>query len=273
MGVIRIEKEGYYYHVMARGQRKNPLFFSDKDKYVFLQYLKEELEETDIELYAYCLMRNHFHLLIRRGKDDISKFMHHLNLRYAIYLNNKYNLVGHVFQGRYKSFIILSIRYLHTIKNYIHQNPVKAGYVINEKYYKFSSADFYNDGSSIIPVRRINYAHIMDFDYDKIVNIQKGYIGTRDEFLTLQKRERQRNGYKDRERREIYREQRALLIGILKSHNLSLKELKYLKHAKSNVIVREIMQELSKEGVSQADIARLLDYSASRVCKALRKRG
>ncbi|MFO8061521.1 MAG: transposase [bacterium] len=269
MGVIRIEKEGYYYHVMARGQRKNPLFFSDKDKYVFLQYLREELEATDIELYAYCLMRNHFHLLIRRGKDDISKFMHHLNLRYAIYLNNKYDLVGHVFQGRYKSFIILSIRYLHTVKNYIHYNPVKAGYVINEKYYKFSSADFYNDGSSIIPVRRINYARIMDFDYDKIVNTKKGYIGTEDEFLTLQKRERQRNAYNNRERRELYSNQRALLKEILKSHNLSLKELKYLKHAKSNTVVKEIMRELKDKGLNQTTIARLLNYSRQRVSQIL----
>ncbi|MCD6579074.1 transposase, partial [bacterium] len=115
----RIDLKNYWYHVISRGQRKNPLFFSEEDMLQYIKILIELLNKFDIILGAFCLMRNHVHLLLFRRNDSLYQFMHLLNTRYALYFNKKYKLVGHVFQGRYVSKIVLDARYLNYLVYYI----------------------------------------------------------------------------------------------------------------------------------------------------------
>ncbi|MDY6787079.1 MAG: transposase, partial [candidate division WOR-3 bacterium] len=126
----RHDQKGYFYHIFVRGQRKNPLFFSNDDMGAFVNILKQVLDETDIELHAYCLMRNHFHLLVYRKNTSLAQFMNKLLTRYALYFNNKYDLTGHVYQGRFGSKPIPNEGFnLPRVINYMHYNPVDAGIV------------------------------------------------------------------------------------------------------------------------------------------------
>jgi len=102
----RFDKEGYYFHLICRGQRKNPLFFSKRDMQKYIKILNQIQQEYDLEVFAFCLMRNHVHFLVRRNSQGLHKFMQRLNTKYALYFNKKYNVVGYVFQGRYKSVIL-----------------------------------------------------------------------------------------------------------------------------------------------------------------------
>ena len=133
--IARIDLEGYWYHVISRGQRKNPLFFSPADMDKYLELLNDLLNRFDHDLGAYCLMRNHPHLMIKRNKIPLSRLIHNLNTQYALYFNDKYNLVGHVFQSRPKCLIILDENYLYNDLFYIHRNPEKAGIVDDLKDY------------------------------------------------------------------------------------------------------------------------------------------
>ncbi|MCD6579313.1 transposase, partial [bacterium] len=125
----RIDIANHWYHIVVRGINKEAIFRDDSDKLLFLRILAKLLIFYDIKLGAFCLMDNHLHLLLFRGRTSLYKFMHRLLTKYSIYFNKKYNRVGHLFQDRYKSFIVLDERYLLVLVNYIHGNPERAGMV------------------------------------------------------------------------------------------------------------------------------------------------
>ncbi|MGE3063760.1 MAG: transposase [bacterium] len=187
----RIEIENSFYHVMCRGQRKDKIFLCDEDMDYFISLLKKTLKRTDIELYAFCLMPNHYHLLVKRNKDKIEKFLRIINTRYAIYFNNKYGFTGHVFQDRAKIYIILNEKYLYTIVLYIHNNPLKKGFVTDPCDYKYSSAMSYKIKHSDSMITYVNKEKL--FDYDKLVNKKDDYYGEEKDFLKLEKRKPRKN--------------------------------------------------------------------------------
>lgn len=155
---VKIYIEGAYYHIYNRGVEKRSIFIDDQDYSVFLKYLKEYLEpknekalydklsdkNTDgdekrkilrllhlnnfhgeIDLIAYCLMPNHFHLLVKQNQfDSIDKFTNSLLTRYATYFNRKYGRVGRLFQDVYKAVLIESEEQLLHLTRYIHRNPL-----------------------------------------------------------------------------------------------------------------------------------------------------
>ena len=187
----RIDLKGYYYHVVCRGQRKNPLFFSPEDRQKYFEIINELLMETDIELYAYSLMTNHVHLDIFRNEYPLHKFMSRLNTKYALYFNKKYNLVGHVFQGRYKSFIVLDNSSLVYLIKYIHLNAVRAGIVKNPADYEYSSAKFYEGGKEKnipcikkLPILKEKTKYLQFMNSEKVeYPIYKDSIGNKDIYL------------------------------------------------------------------------------------------
>lgn len=127
------------YHIMIRGNERKNLFLDDYDRLRFIDTLYEKKKEKEFELYAYCLMDNHVHLLIKEGSDELARIMKRINTSYAYYFNKKYKRIGHVFQDRYKSEIIEDEKYLLAAARYIHNNPVKAGIVKEASQYKWSS--------------------------------------------------------------------------------------------------------------------------------------
>ena len=109
---IRLEFPNALYHVMSRGNGGENIFVEAADKLAFLELFEELLSRYDVICYAYCLMDNHYHLLIETPKANLSQLMRGLNGRYTKYVNKTYRRMGHVFQGRYKAIIVQKDSYL-----------------------------------------------------------------------------------------------------------------------------------------------------------------
>lgn len=124
---------------MVRGINKNDLFLEDDDKKYFLQVLMDKKEQCNFLLPAYCLMDNHVHMLIKEQTSQLPDIMKRVNVSYAGYFNRKYDRVGPLFQGRYKSENIEDEKYFLAVARYIHQNPMKAGMASAPESYKWSS--------------------------------------------------------------------------------------------------------------------------------------
>jgi len=151
----RLWLSGFWYHVYSRGQRKNPLFFNPADFTFFLNTMNETLSQCKITLGAFCLMRNHYHMLVKMGELPLEKALHKLHLKYAIYFNNKYSTTGYVYQGRPGVKMVLRDEYLQYVVSYIHQNPYKKKRAVNEVGYRWSSEVIYR--RSKIPGIDFNY--------------------------------------------------------------------------------------------------------------------
>ena len=136
------------YHVMTRGNGGQSLFENEDDNRKFLEILYETKEklEHEIDLYAYCLMGNHIHLLIKENNVEIGNFMRRSMAQYAQFVNWKYQRKGHVFQDRYKSEPVEDDKYLLTVFRYILQNPVKAGLSKSVFDYRWNSWKAYGTG-------------------------------------------------------------------------------------------------------------------------------
>ena len=134
----RINLPGCIYHIITRGLERKPIFLDDQDRKEFLIRLEKALEQTDNQCFAWCLMPNHFHLLIRTGAGGLTRMMRKILSGYAIYFNHRHKRHGYLFQNRYKSILCQEEVYLLELVRYIHLNPVRAKLVSNlselEKY-------------------------------------------------------------------------------------------------------------------------------------------
>ncbi|SFB20093.1 MULTISPECIES: transposase [unclassified Bacillus (in: firmicutes)] len=139
----RVWMHDRFYHVVCRGNRRDPLFRSPSDFKVFYHILNQLHEKFPLEIASYCLMTNHFHLQLRSEETSLSKVMSLMNKRYANYYNTKYHLTGHVFEKRYFAKIIDNYMGMIEVSRYIHLNPVEAGMVKRPENYPWSSYKFY----------------------------------------------------------------------------------------------------------------------------------
>lgn len=128
---------------MLRGSNRQTIFENDEDKYRFILTLKEYVEANKYNLYGYCLMDNHVHLLLQELEDDISKAIKRISASYVFWYNKKYDRCGHLFQERFKSEIVEGDNYLRTVLRYIHQNPVKANLCKSVVDYEWTSYSEY----------------------------------------------------------------------------------------------------------------------------------
>jgi putative transposase len=127
------------YHTMLRGIDKRPIFDIEQDYLKFLSYIEQIREKKDFDVYAYCLMPNHVHLLVKTEEMEIGNFMSHLTVGYAQYINYRLARTGHLFQNRFKSEVVEDDGYFLTLVRYLHNNPLKAGIVKSSKDYPYSS--------------------------------------------------------------------------------------------------------------------------------------
>ncbi|MBI4745378.1 MAG: transposase [Deltaproteobacteria bacterium] len=140
---LRITYSGAYYHITSRGNEQRDIFKSQKDREKFLYYLDSAKERYGAAIHAYCLMSNHFHLLLETPRGNLSEIMRHIVGAYTTYFNIKRKRAGHLFQGRYKSILIEGDEYATELSRYIHLNPVRAGIVALPEEYKWSSYQSY----------------------------------------------------------------------------------------------------------------------------------
>jgi putative transposase len=142
----RIEFEGAYYHILSRGNERRDIFSDNDDRISFLDTLGKMSDRFEIEVYAYVLMDNHYHLLLKTNKPNISKSMQWFGTTYTRHYNIKHKRNGHLFQGRFKSFLIENDEYLMLLSCYIHRNPLRAGIVGRLVDYPWSSYSIYAYG-------------------------------------------------------------------------------------------------------------------------------
>jgi REP element-mobilizing transposase RayT len=136
---LRVEYPGAFYHVINRGNSLEKIFTSTRDYEKFLQYLEKAAERFALIIHTYCLMDNHYHLLIETPEPNLSMTMQWLNVSYATYFNRKQDRSGHLFQGRFKAILIDADAYLKHLSRYIHLNPVRAGIINTPRQYHWSS--------------------------------------------------------------------------------------------------------------------------------------
>src|SRR3989339_1029655 len=136
---LRIEYAGALYHITSRGNARGRIFLSDEDKNMFLRTVRLVVERYKWKCYAYCLMNNHYHLLIETTMPNLSLGMRQLNGVYTQFFNRKHKKTGHVFQGRYKAFIVEKQNYLMALSAYIVLNPVRAKMVCQPDDWQWSS--------------------------------------------------------------------------------------------------------------------------------------
>jgi REP-associated tyrosine transposase len=145
----RVHVPGALYHVIARGNRRQAIFRADADRRRYLDLLSHYRARYLFQLRAYVLMANHVHLLVEVGTHSLAKIMQGLQQSYTLYFNRKYNLVGHLFQGRYKDILCDRDCYLLELVRYIHLNPVRSKIVTDPVDYAWSShRDYLNSGTA-----------------------------------------------------------------------------------------------------------------------------
>jgi REP element-mobilizing transposase RayT len=136
---LRIEFPGAVYHVTSRGNAKQPIFIDDEDRGRFLEALSTVVERFEWLCHAYCLMKNHYHLLIETPNGNLSRGMRELNGVYTQRFNQRYRRVGHLFQGRYKAILVEKNNHLLSLCRYVVLNPVRIGLIKRPEQWKWSS--------------------------------------------------------------------------------------------------------------------------------------
>jgi REP element-mobilizing transposase RayT len=128
---------------MNRGRRREDIFVNPEDYQLFIGVLKEAVELFNLRVAAYCLMTNHYHLLVQTPEGNISRCMRHVNGIYTQRFNRRHNTDGQLFRGRYKALLVDADSYLLELLRYIHRNPLRAGLVKSLDKYKTSSHKAY----------------------------------------------------------------------------------------------------------------------------------
>ena len=136
---LRIEFPGALYHVTSRGDRREAIYRDDGDRRLHLAVIGQAMERFDGRLWAYCLMGNHYHLVLQTNQPNLSRLMRHLNGVYTQAFNRRHGVVGHLFQGRFKAILVDGDAYLLTLCRYVERNPVAAGLVSHAAQWPWSS--------------------------------------------------------------------------------------------------------------------------------------
>jgi len=136
---LRIEYPGAWYHVMNRGRRSEKIFLGRSDYQLFIDLLKESIELWGLKISAFCLMPNHYHLLVQTPEGNLSRVMRHINGVYTQRYNRANKCDGQLFRGRFKSILVGEESYLLELVRYIHRNPVRAKIVRDLDEYPWSS--------------------------------------------------------------------------------------------------------------------------------------
>lgn len=160
----RMKSETGIYHIMLRGINQQQIFENTEDYDKFLQILKDCKDISKFDLFAYCLMGNHIHLLIKEGTETLDQILKRICVRFVYWYNTKYCRVGHLFQDRFKSEPVNSEKYFFAVLRYIHQNPIKAGLCKRVEDYAYSSYSKYINKDTLIDTDYVlNLATINDF--------------------------------------------------------------------------------------------------------------
>lgn len=236
---------------MLRGINKQDIFNDDEDRERFLETIQRYKKETGFQLYAYCLMNNHVHLIIRENDMELSKVMKRIGTSYAGYFNWKYGRSGHLFQDRYSSEAVENDSYLYMVIRYIHQNPAKAGIcAVNE--YKWSSYNCYIGESSVID--KDIFLNMFNDDRRLAINRYIALMNEPNNDICMELNERMK--LTDEKLGEIIKE-----FGDLDS----VSDIHNLDEKRRNKLLRELKEI---EGVSVLQISRVTGINRTKIIKS-----
>ncbi len=249
----RLNMAGFH-HIVNRGVSRDNVYRCDGDKEKYLEILCKACKTYRVNVHDYCLMDNHYHLLIETTSENLSLFMRQINSNYAIYFNKKYKRTGHLWQGRYKSWYIVEEKYLYELFRYIEHNPIEAKMTNRIGEYPFTLlATVLNENQEIIPCA----------EHSKIKE-EIEYEGIREHLeMALTKQElkeleiRQKKKIVQKEHRYGYDKEKTLdeYLGDFKT-----------KEERNSAIMKAL-----NDGYGQAEVARFLNISASAIAKVRRK--
>ncbi|MCA0172127.1 transposase [Bacillus sp. RAR_GA_16] len=245
------------YHVIFRGANRQEIFHDDYDRIRFLNTLEKYALLYEMKCYAWCLMNNHIHLLLKEGNEEISLTLKRLAISFVQTYHIKYRTSGHLFEDRFKSENVETVRYLLTVVRYIHQNPLKARMVRNVDAWPWSSCGDYYRG----------YSETKWLDCDYILNLY-GHnrhlaIGHFREFNERVTDDCCLEDVNDEKRRLTDDEARALIkssLGVVE-----IAQVKSLPKERRDPLIRELKRI---KGVSQRQMARILGVSQSLIFRA-----
>ncbi|PFA66197.1 transposase [Bacillus sp. AFS015802] len=236
------------YHVIVRGANRQEIFHDDDDRLTFLETLKKVKQKSGLTVYAWCLMGNHVHLLLKEGHESISVAMKRIGVTYANYYNWKYKTNGHLFQDRFKSENVENVNYLLIVTRYIHQNPIKAGIVSKPHHWQWSSCRRYY-GEPVYPPSLLDSPFILNmFSSDQSLAILrfKEFNERKTQDVCLEDYGISSRRLSDDEAREKIRK----CLG-----SLEIPQLKSLPKKERDGVLRKVKKI---EGVSQLQAARIL---------------
>ncbi|HHU31144.1 MAG TPA: transposase [Clostridia bacterium] len=242
--VAREKSKTGIYHIILRAVNRQMIFEEDEDAIKFLETLERYKETSGYEIYAYCLMGNHVHILLKEGKEDLGVTMRRIGASYVYWYNWKYERVGHLFQDRYKSEVVETEKYLLAVLRYIHQNPLKAGLVKDLKLYKWSSYNEYINGGTITDIDFVLDLFDVDRNRAKLM------------FKKFHEKKSSINCLDIEEKRQIKDGEAAKMI----------KQICQVSHCsdiqRMNILERDnCLRKLKEEGLSARQIARLTGLS------------
>jgi REP element-mobilizing transposase RayT len=248
----RLDLSGFH-HIVNRGVARNNVYKCNEDKEKFLAILCKACSVYRVNIHDYCLMDNHYHLLIETTSENLSLFMRQLNSNYAIYFNKKYKRSGHLWQGRYKSWYIINEEYFYMLFRYIEHNPLKAKMTQKIGEYPFTLlATLLNKDQEIIFCAKHSKLK-KEFHYEGIQELLETPL-TKKEQKVLEAEQKKKIIHAEHEFRQE-------------------KEITLEKHFRNNIDLLSrnsaIMRAL-EDGYGQAEIARYLDLSAALISYVFR---
>jgi len=248
---LRVEACGYH-HVYNRGVAKSDIFLENEDKEIFLDILGEVSKEYRFNIHSFCLMDNHYHLLLENKKENLSDGMRQINSKYASYFNKKYKRVGHLWQDRFKSWYVLNETYLFTLFKYIEQNPVKANMTKKIGEYRYSATySILKDG---VPPFLQNSFVLRDYHIQELFDMLE---------ISLSEIEIENI---DKFHKTRYKEVDGVIEPIKK-----IELTKYFLHVSSKEERNLAILKAYKEDYTKSEIARELSLSVAGVSKILKK--
>ena len=170
---LRITYPGAFYHVTSRGNERKDVFKSKRDREKFLEYFKSATKRYDAVIHVFCLMDNHYHLLLETPSGNLPQIMQHINGAYTTYFNVKHGRSGHLFQGRYKAILVNIDEYAKALSRYIHLKPVRAKTVKDPAEYEWSNYQFYIGKKK--PPEWLHRDFILQYFGNKVSIAQKEY--------------------------------------------------------------------------------------------------
>lgn len=235
---------------MLRGINKQIIFKDNEDYEKLLYVLKDYKEICEYEIYAYCFMSNHIHILIKEGKEDLGMVFRRIGAKYVYWYNKKYERCGHLFQGRYKSEPVEHEKYFLTVLRYIHQNPIKAGITNKIEKYPWSSyqeyiwtSDFCNTNFplSLFSDNRVE-ALSMFKNFNSQTNDDKCFMSNRPKYIDDKDANviiKQIVGIVDpKQIQHLDKEKRDEIIKCLKDKGMSIRQIERLTGVSFSIIRR-----------------------------------